>query len=249
MALSATHIDTAALSFSDLNPWHDHYQEELLKIVGYGFKGTVKDILGNTTKGAGKDLAEIINLNKGIMSHVGKKINEAGRENSESLQRGLESVMRNMLSILLEFVGKIDDLKIEVFETRAKSQEHNSDPKQEQPVEEQHVEGPDETANDESTNMTGASGPQGMSPRKQIPAGGLFMMTLPNGPWGEPNAHAMCTPTPMGNYCAVHGNAPVWPGAQAPCFHAARGPWPSVLSNAQTAGCAQLPVCYVLKPA
>ena len=191
------------MSFSDLNPWHDRNQKKLVKTLGTQFQGTVKDILGNTKEGAGKDLAEIIKLKKEIMSHVNNKINEAGENNRDSLKQGLGSVMREMLSILQDAVQKIDNLEVELFETTSKLQEKKSNLTQEQPVE-----GPDEFANEESTNMTG----------EQPTAAGLFMMPAPTGPWGGQ------VPTPMGNYYVVHGHG--WGGAPSSFLNAscARAP-------------------------
>lgn len=221
-------------------------RRELKKSLGPDFEGQVDDFLKNSQEM--KDIKQLYKTT--IILNTREKLKEAAKMNPSALQVTLENTSKKILSTLKKANQEIVDMKITKLQvteskedTTNTSSDENGEATPNDTVPESGAEVTNTTEFPDTTNTTQQPGQEG-----------LFVMHGPTSPWGGPvemrimnslgsNAHAMCTPTPM---CVVHGNAHAWPGAPAPCFDAACGPWPSALRNAQAAGCAQPRVCYVL---
>ena len=195
-----------------------------------------------------KDIEELLNTT--IMESTSKKMLEAAGMNPRSLRHTLEHTSQDILTSLKNANKEILEMKIEKLEVKASKEDTTGTSSDENGDNTQS-----ETVSEPAPAVTGTLGfPDTTNTQQQVPGSGLFVRNRRTSPWNGPlqmgvmnslgsNAQAMYTPTPM---CVVYGNAHDWPGAQAPCFDAACGPWPSALSNAQAADCAQSREYYVL---
>lgn len=227
----------------------------LTKAVGTAQAATVKEILQNTKEGPGKQIYEFKQMLKTIKENLNKKMEETGELNRKFVYKALEDLMDEAMPIIEEANAKITNITPQtlIVNTEVGREEGNNSNNNFGDSQPDLQEGVDSrvTADleyEETSKLQNAP---------QAPGQGLFMMHVPNAPWGgpvqmqttnscAPNAHAMCTPMPVHNYCVVHANAHGWGGAQGPFLNAACGPWQSAQCGAQEGDCAQPQVCYVM---
>ena len=217
-------------------------QRRLTNAVGENYAATVQSILKNTKSGPGEQIYEFKQMLKTIKENLIKKMEETGKMNGGIfIEAALQNLLLEAMPIIERANTQIENIKPKPITVNTKVGRKEGESSK------------DENAEEKTSDIVPQSGAGTPNTTQQSGGTGLFVMHAPTSSLGGQvkmgimnslgsNAHAMCTPTPM---CLVHGNAHAWPGAQAPCFDAACGPWPSALSNAQAAGCAQ-PLCYVL---
>jgi hypothetical protein len=230
-------------------------QRGLTKAVGTDQAATVREILRNTKSGPGKEINDFKQMLKTIKENLNTKMEETGELNKGVVLMALENLMLQAMPIIQEANNKILAIiprKLSV-KTDADGEENdklNSD---------FGNSGPDLNggANSSVTADLGYEQTPKAQNKAQEAGQGLFMVRVPNAPWGAPlqmqstnscapNAHAMFTPMPVHNYCVVHANAHGFGGAQEPFSNAACGPWQSALCGAHEGNCAQPGVCYVM---
>lgn len=223
----------------------------LTKAVGTDQADTVNEILKNTKSGPGLQIYEFKQMLKTIKESLNIKMQETGDLNKEFVRKALEELMREAMPIIQEANAKIMKIKPEKMIVNTATS-----PEEDDESDEDFGNSEPEPTEDQDTRVTGTLGYE-TAASSQPPGSGLFMMHVPNAPWGgpvqmqttnscAPNAHAMLTPMPVHNYCVVHANAHGLGGAQGPFLNAACGPWQSAQCGAPEGDCAQPQVCYVM---